>query len=52
MANTETVARLIEAIRADGISDPYAYAVGALGAMASEEQVLSHINYISARKEN
>ena len=52
MATSATITRFIEAIRADGISDPYAYAVGALGAMVSEEEVISHINYITARKAN
>lgn len=40
MASSETVDRLLEAIKANGSSNPYAFAVGYLGALVDEKALL------------
>ena len=50
MASSSTVQILLDTIKREkDISDPYAYAVGMLGAMADEKEVLASINYMTTK---
>lgn len=49
MANSATVDALVDAARANGSTNPYAFVVGILGSMADEQQVLDMIEWLKGK---
>lgn len=50
MASSSTVQILLDTIKREkGISNPYAFAVGMLGAMVTEKELLDSINYMTTK---